>query len=113
VPRIEDYSFGRITIDGAEYRTDLVILPTGAVSWRRREGHLLHIDDLRPALESRPQAIVIGTGYSGMMSVSSELIKELESEGISVYVARTSEAVSQFNRISSEKKTVAVLHITC
>jgi hypothetical protein len=47
------------------------------------------------------------------MKVSDKFIDELKSKGIDVYAAKTQEAVSLFDKISLQKKTVACLHLTC
>src|SRR5919106_83368 len=45
--RLENYSFGRLMVDGQEHTRDLIVLPERVVSdWRRREGHSLAIEDL-------------------------------------------------------------------
>jgi hypothetical protein len=45
--RLEDYSFGRIVVDGDEHTRDLIVLPDRVVAnWWRREGHSLVIEDL-------------------------------------------------------------------
>ena len=42
--RLENYSFGRLTVDGQERARDLIVLPDRVVSdWWRREGHSLAI----------------------------------------------------------------------
>jgi hypothetical protein len=43
--RLEDYSFGRLTVDGQEHTRDLIVLPDRIVSeWWRREGHSLAME---------------------------------------------------------------------
>jgi hypothetical protein len=112
--KIEQYSFGRITIDGKAYTSDLIIYPDRIDdSWWRKEGHLLQMDDVKDVLKAKPEVLIIGTGNSGFMKVSDKFIDELKSKGIDVYAAKTQEAVSLFNKISLQKKTVACLHLTC
>jgi hypothetical protein len=57
--RLEDYSFGRLTVDGQEHTRDLIVLPDRVVSdWWRREGDSLAMEDLDEVLDetarSRP-----------------------------------------------------------
>lgn len=112
--KIQHYSFGMITIDGKTYKSDVIIYADRInSSWWRKEGHLLHIDDLREVIAERPEVIVIGTGYSGIMKVSDEVINSLKSLKIDVHVARTTDAVNLFNKLSEKRKTVACLHLTC
>jgi hypothetical protein len=39
--RLEDYRFGRVTVNGSVETRDLIVLPDRVVTnWWRREGHL-------------------------------------------------------------------------
>lgn len=112
--KIQHYSFGRITIDGKTYTSDVIIYPDRVNSlWWRKEGHFLQMDDLREVLDARPEVIIIGTGYSGIMKVSEDVISKLKSLKIDVHVARTTDAVNLFNELSGKRKTIACLHLTC
>ena len=111
--KIQDYSFGRIIIDGQTYTKDVIILPEGVFSpWWRREGHRLSMEDLSEALKARPEVLIIGRGYAGVMRVPDELVKALQERGIDVVVQKTRDAVKTFNTIE-DKRTVAALHLTC
>jgi len=112
--KIEHYSFGKIIIDGKSYTSDVIIYPDRvSASWWRKEGHNLNIIDLSDVIKSKPDILVVGSGYSGSMKVPQETLKHLESEGISVKVSRSSEAVELFNTLQTDKKVVAALHLTC
>lgn len=112
--KIEHYSFGRIIIDDKTYTTDVIIYP-GRVdsSWWRKEGHYLQVVDLTDVINAKPEILIIGTGYSGVMQVPKETITHLESRGIEVHVARTEKAVEMFNKLQKDKIVVAALHLTC
>jgi len=112
--RIEGYRFGRITVDGREYRADVVLLPDRVLeSWWRREGHNLCLEDLGEALACRPEVLVIGQGKPGLMKVPPELTEELRRRGIKVFAAPTERAVPEYNRLRETRRTVAALHLTC
>jgi hypothetical protein len=112
--KIEHYSFGKIVIDGKTYTSDLIIYPDRIdPSWWRKEGHLLQIDDLSDVLKENPDLIIIGTGYSGVMRVSEDVIKFLKSKKINVIIEKTSEAVITYNKSPKTKKIIACLHLTC
>lgn len=112
--KIEHYSFGSITIKGKTYTFDVIIFPeTVDPSWRRKEGHSLHMDDLKSVVHSGPEVIVIGTGYYGRMNVPAYVLANLRTRGIEVHIGKTREAVDFFNEIFSRRKTVACLHLTC
>lgn len=111
--RIDQYSFGKIVIERKIYTKDVIILPDRVFSpWWRKEGHLLRLEDLDEVLREKPEVLVIGTGYSGVMEVPQDLLQELAIEGIRVVVKKTPEAVGIFNILNIPKKAAA-LHLTC
>ncbi len=115
--KIEHYSFGRITIDGHTYSSDVIVYPDRVdASWWRKEGHLLQPDDLVDVIASKPDILIIGTGYSGVMEVPRETINHISYKGIEVHIDRTTKAVELFNRLQKErpgKIIIAALHLTC
>jgi hypothetical protein len=112
--KIEHYSFGKIIIDGKTYTSDVIIYPEKVdSSWWRKQGHFLHIDDLKDVIAEKPELLIVGTGNSGVMVVPEETISYIKSKGIEVKIARTDEAVKLFNSFQKEKRTIAALHLTC
>jgi len=111
---IEHYSFGKIIIDGKTYTSDVIIYPEKVdSSWWRKQGHSLHIDDLKDVIAEKPKLLILGTGNSGVMVVPEETVSHIKSKGIEVNIARTEEAVKIFNNFQKEKRTIAALHLTC
>ena len=112
--KIDSYSFGRIVINNKAYTADIIIYP-GRVdpSWWRKEGHLLQLADVEEALQAKPEVLIIGTGYDGVMRVPRELIDRIVSQGIHVKVERTTKAVEAYNELQGAKIVVAALHLTC
>ena len=112
---IEDYSFGRIVINGKTYTSDVIVFPDRVMSdWWRNEGHELCPADLWEVVQAKPEVLVVGTGHSGLMRVLPETEKYLKAQGIKLVAERTAEACRTFNRLlRSGKKVVAALHLTC
>ena len=111
---IEEYTFGSIIIDGNQYHDDLKIFPDHIVSnWWRKEGHILHLDDITDVLESKPKIFLIGTGYSGFLKVSDTLQKLITSQGILLIIEKTGEAWKHYNKLAPHQKVVAAFHLTC
>ncbi|MEW5746452.1 MAG: MTH938/NDUFAF3 family protein [Nitrospirota bacterium] len=111
--RIDHYSFGKIVIGGNTYTKDVIIFPERVFSpWWRREGHLLRMEDLGEVLKEKPEVLVIGRGFSGVMEAPDDLVQELAIEGIRVVVKNTPEAVGIYNILNVAKKAAA-LHLTC
>ncbi len=112
---INEYDFGRIRIEGKDYASDVIIYPERVnATWWRKEGHRLIPEDLAEVLKKPPQVLVIGTGYFGRMVVPQATLDALHAQGIKTHVARSSEAVEEFNRLQQEAASiVAALHLTC
>ena len=111
---IDSYDFGRIIINGKRYNSDLIIFSDNVRDgWWRKEGHRLHVEDLKDVLEFKPEVLVVGTGYSGLMRIPLETRRYVESEGIEFLAQKTAEACETFNRLVKSRKVVAALHLTC
>jgi len=80
---IDRYGFGELVVDGHEIRTDVLLTPGGVQEhWWRREGHVLHPEDLGALLDSHPQRLIIGTGAFGHMRPDPGLGPELAARGV-------------------------------
>jgi hypothetical protein len=112
--KIDSYSFGKIVINKKAYTSDVIIYP-GRVdaSWWRKEGHLLQFADVAEALQAKPDVLLIGTGYAGVMRVPRETIDRIAAQGVEVKVERTTKAVALYNDLQGVKIVIAMLHITC
>ncbi len=109
---IDNYEFGKITIDGTNYENDVRIFPDEVKDWWRKEGHNLCMEDMEEVLEAEPGLIIIGKGHDGVMQVPDDVVKEIESKGIKIIVKNTTDAVEEYNK-SDKETTVACLHLTC
>jgi len=111
---IESYDFGRIVINGKKFGSDVIIFADRIDgNWWRREGHALSVDDLKEIVEARPEVLIVGTGYSGLMKIPPETERYLKSLGIELIAAKTEKACKIYNELSKSRKAVAVLHLTC
>ena len=112
---IEKYDFGLIVINGKTYSSDVIVLPNSVIDdWWRLEGHRLQIPDVRDYLLEDIDAVVVGTGYDGMMRVDDEVINAFRKEGKEVHVLRSREAVRKYNElVKSGKKVMLLIHLTC
>ena len=111
---IDSYDFGRIVINGERYNSDLIVFSDKVRDgWWRKEVHRLHVEDLKDVLEFKPEVLVVGTGYSGLMRIPLETRRYVESEGIELIAQKTAKACETFNRLVKSRKVVAALHLTC
>jgi len=111
--RLEDYSFGRLTVDGKQHTRDLIVLPDRVVSdWWRREGHLLAMEDLDGVLDELPERLMLGVGARSQLRPDPAVIAELEQRGVQVECMPTDAAVRRYGELD-ERTTAAALHLTC
>jgi len=111
--RLEEYSFGRLMVDGREHTRDLIVLPDRVVSdWWRREGHALAIEDLEAVIDALPERLVLGVGAYGRLHPHAAVIAELERRGVQVECLPTDAAVRRYGELD-ERCTAAALHLTC
>ncbi len=113
--KITQFSWGKIVIEGDTYTSDVIVYPDRVdASWWRKEGHNLHIEDLKGIMDANPEILIIGTGVLGVMKVPKETIAYLESKGTHIYIERTGKAVDLFHTFQKDRKNViAALHLTC
>src|SRR5918911_5122649 len=105
--RLEDYSFGRLTVDGQEHTRDLIVLPDRVVGdWWRVEGHSLALEDLDEVLDELPERLILGIGAYGRLHPNPEVIAELERRGTTVECLPTDEAVRRYSELD-ERHTAA------
>ena len=111
---IDSYEFGAIVIDGRRYSSDVIIYPDRVEDdWWRKEGHELCIDDLEDVVEDKPDVIVVGMGDPGLMKVLPETQVYIKSRRVKLVAQSTREACRTYNQLSSSRKVIALLHLTC
>jgi hypothetical protein len=115
--RIDEFSFGRIRIEGITYEHDVVI-DDGKIRRRKKKpskkfraasGHTP-----LSAKENIPwkcRRLVIGTGSYGNLPVLDDLKREAARRKVELVILPTAEAIGTLRRHS--KDTNAILHVTC
>lgn len=112
---IEEYQFGSIRIDSKNYDHDIEVRSNGEIlAWQRKESHIIDTEDIKRAVEQKPDLIIIGNGDSGMAQVTEDAKKEIESKQIPVIIEITRKAVEIFNlEIKKGKNIIGLFHLTC
>lgn len=111
---IESYSFGKIKVNSVTYTSDVILFPDHVQSdWWRIAGHKLHLEDIKGILKAKPEILVVGTGYFGLMKVLPETEEALKHEGIRVIVEKTKKAVKSYNNLSPSHRVIGAFHLTC
>ncbi len=111
---IESYDFGRIVVDGKEYTSDLIIFPDHIeTKWWRKKGHELGVEDVRAIVEAKPNILIVGTGFSGLMKVLSDTVGLLESKQIKLIAQDSEKAWQTYNQLHKSSRVIAAFHLTC
>jgi hypothetical protein len=115
--RIDEFSFGRITIDGVTYEHD-VIIDHGTIRKRKKKpskefrGALGHTPlSVKETIPWRCRRLVVGTGAYGSLPVMDDVKREAERREIELLVLPTAEAIEVLRK--NRKGTNAILHVTC
>jgi hypothetical protein len=112
VARLENYGFGRVTVDRSEQTRDLIVLPDRVVpNWWHRDGHSLAMEDLEDVLDSLPERLTLSVGAYGRLHPDPRVIAELERRGTVVECLRTDQAVRRYGELD-ERQTAAALLLT-
>ncbi|NPB01757.1 MAG: hypothetical protein GXO28_02450 [Methanopyri archaeon] len=121
----EGTGFGWVEYDGRRYDHDVYVTTEGEVHRREKSlsrsrfgtSHNLAPEELERLLElceEEPEVVVVGTGQSGVLTVTDEARRFLEERGIELVEAPTPEAIERYNELVEEgKKVAAVIHTTC
>jgi hypothetical protein len=113
MPRLENYRFGHVVVDGNEQTRDLIVLPDRVLTnWWRADGHRLALVDLEDVVDELPERLLVGTGAHGRMRPDPEALNELRQRGVEVEALPTDEAVRRYGELDP-RRTAAALHLTC
>lgn len=111
---INAYDFGWIVVQGRRYTSDVLIFPDRVrANWWRKEGHVLHIEDITPIIEEMPDVLIVGTGKYGVLIIPAQTRAYIESRGIKLIAEPTDKACELYNNLSRTQKVIAALHLTC
>ncbi|WP_456477882.1 Mth938-like domain-containing protein [Geoglobus ahangari] len=112
---VEEYEFGRIVINGREYREDVIVHRNGVEEgWWRKEGHRVCLDDIKRIMQLNPEVVVFGTGAYGRMRVDEEVRRFLKERGVEVIEDESFSAVRIFESLlRSGRNAVLAIHLTC
>jgi hypothetical protein len=116
--RIENYTFGSITIDGEVYTKDLWII-NGIIKKRDKSiakrkfgtSHKITRKELKRVITQKTRRVIIGSGDSGLVSLTAKAVKYLKEKDIELEICKTGELKQQIEEIS--EKDSSIIHLTC
>jgi hypothetical protein len=114
--KFEQFSSGKIQIDGIEYGYDIVI-DQGEIRRRKKKPSKKFRDSfghtplsLEEEIPWKCRRLVVGTG-TGALPVMDEVRREAERRKVELIILPTEEAIELLKR--HEENTNAILHVTC
>lgn len=111
--KIQNYEFGKIVINGKEYKQDLKIFSNSVKeNWWRSQGHFLQVEDLEDVFNLKIKKLIIGKGYYGEMKVSDAVRKKAKELGIELIEKDSKEAIKEYEN-SDKENTILAIHLTC
>lgn len=128
-PKIIDYKWGAINVDGNIYK-DCIITPEGSFEWdmknfgspknelitshqhKKNYKKGIQIHSVRDLLNFG-DVFILSTGMDDCLGVNSSTIDYLKFNGKKVIDTDTKEAIACYNELRTKHKVVAVIHTTC
>ena len=110
---IDHYSFGKITVDGMTYTSDIKIIDNMVIqNWWRKDGHSICRDDVEDIIDAKPDIFILGTGNFGILKVPADFKEYLKECNIELIVEKTEKACETFNLVK-DRKVAFGAHLTC
>jgi len=110
--KINSFRFGSLTINNKTYDNDMTVHWDGELVPRESD-HNFSKGDLIDLLIKGPDTIVIGTGTAGGVKIEKAAENFAKMKNIELIAKKTPEAIDEFNKLSKDKKVIAVIHVTC
>jgi hypothetical protein len=115
--RISRFAFGVLEIDGVTYEHDIVI-DHGEIEKRKKKASKKFRDDfghtplsVEENIPWRCSRLIVGTGANGRLPIMDDVREEAARRGVTLIVLPTADAIKALRK--GERRTNAVLHVTC
>jgi len=113
--KIDGIGFGWISVNNVHYNHDIIISTDGKIKNRfedfKGDSHILSKDEVEKVIGSGAEIIVVGTGQSGIMSISEQAKEFLAKQKIKIIAEPTPNAIKTYNSLAVKK--CAIFHTTC
>lgn len=118
-PTIDATKFGSITIEGEKIEHDIVIRLNGDVEKRKKKlskalygtSHVISLDEAKHVYEDGAEHLIVGTGQSGLVTLSEEAADYFRRKTCNVELLPTPEALKAWNE--AQGAVIGLFHVTC
>ena len=118
-PRIENTSFGSITVEGETFDHDILIRLNGDIKKRKKKlskkyygsSHTISREEAEYVYEKGAQKLLIGSGQTGMVKLSNEAADLFNMKNCFVEILPTGKAIEKWNE--ERGFLIGLFHITC
>jgi len=118
-PKIDKTSFGFITIAGERYEHDVLIRLDGRIDKRKKKlskqvygtSHVIALAEAEQVYEKGAEMLVVGTGQSGLVSLSPEAEAFFREKACTVVLLPTPQAIQRWNEL--KEWAIGLFHVTC
>ena len=118
-PKIDQTSFGSITIEGTVYEHDAIIRLNSQVEKRKKKlskaiygtSHIVSLDEAKYVYEKGTNRLIIGTGQYGNVTLSDEAADYFKRKQCQVDLLPTPSAIQVWNEAGGA--VIGLFHVTC
>ena len=118
-PRIDNTSFGSITVEGLVFDHDVFINLNGEIKKRKKKlskkhfgtSHIISLEEAAHIYEVDAEKILIGSGQTGMVRLSDEASDFFDQKNCNVFIIPTHDAVEKWNNETGS--VIGLFHLTC
>jgi len=103
-----NYSASSVTIQGAEYRKNILIFNDQISEFAVKSIKELNLDDLADTIMNKPDLIIFGTG-NGVIYPDFKLLEKINSYGIGFEIMPIPALCRTYNFLISENRRVACI----
>ena len=120
-PKIQETSFGSITIGQETYHHDVVIELDGKVRKRKKKlskrlfgtSHKISLDEIQDVYQEGARRLIVGTGHYDQVRLSPEAAAYLGDRHCQAVLLSTPDALARWNETKGKGQTIGLFHVTC
>ena len=118
-PKIDDTTFGSITIAHEDYEHDVIIRLNGEVKKRKKKlskalygtSHIVSLAEAQYVYEPGVKRLIVGTGQGGNVTLSDDAANYFKQMQCEVKMLPTPKAIRVWNE--AEGSVIGLFHVTC